>query len=227
MNHPNIGIVHSFAELTRTDFQGSRNALCWHRTLAADFSEIVHKLTFRDNITVVTPAELLALPLSAAGQAAREIILQDLQDLTHFGAAPVLNLLKCYERDEDFPFISTDVYSFHADRSPVPTDTFLCTYHGAASDLIANDQAIQKVLIPDIRGQLQMLHDGPAQTFNDFLHEHFFDLHYQALPDATPINCGVGNLWRLAVEHPTQKVLPCIHRAPIEQEGELRLMVIC
>jgi hypothetical protein len=169
----------------------------------------------------------LTLQLSKQGNIAREIILNDLQLLTDFGAAPVLNLLKCYERDDAFDFITTDVYSFHVDRSPIATDTFLCTYHGAASDLIANEQAVQKILIPEIREQLKALHDGPSEEFEDFLKDNYFDLHYQALPHATTINLGVGHLWRLAVDHPEQQVLPCIHRAPIEKEGEYRLLMIC
>jgi hypothetical protein len=169
----------------------------------------------------------LALQLSEQGNRAREIILEDLQSLTNFGAAPVLNLLKCYERDADFDFISTDVYSYHVDRSPIVTDTFLCTYHGATSDIIANDEAQQKILVPEIRAQLKDLHDGPEAEFEEFLKENYFDLHYQALPNATPINLGVGHLWRLAVDHPTQLVPPCIHRAPIEREGEYRLLLIC
>ena len=48
---------------------------------------------------------------------AREIILKDMQLLTDYGASPCLNLLKCYERDDEFDFISTDVYSYHVDRS--------------------------------------------------------------------------------------------------------------
>jgi hypothetical protein len=36
-----------------------------------------------------------------------------MQLLTDFGASPVLNLLKNYQRDEDLDFISTDVYSYH------------------------------------------------------------------------------------------------------------------
>lgn len=103
----------------------------------------------------------------------------------------------------------------------------MCTYHGAASDIIANKEARQKVLIPEIRAQLQALHDGPLEEFEDFLKENYFDLHYQALPNATPINLGVGHLWRLAVDHPTQQVPPCIHRAPIEREREYRLLLIC
>ena len=62
--------------------------------------------------------------------------------------------MKCYERDEKFDFISTDVYSFHVDRSPIATDTFLCTYHGTASDIIANEHAEQKILIPEIREKI-------------------------------------------------------------------------
>ncbi len=120
-----------------------------------------------------------------------------------------------------------DVYSFHVDRSPIETDTFLCTYHGAASDIVPNDQVEQKVLIPEIREKLKALHDGPEAEFESFLAEYFFDLHYQPKPNAQPINLGIGHLWRLAVDHPTQKVLPCVHRAPVENDGEYRLLLIC
>ncbi|GAB3720876.1 DUF1826 domain-containing protein [Flavobacterium koreense] len=226
-NSKQIGIVTSFSELIQTDFEGTRNALCWYRNLEGDFKELVSKLQLRENITEVTPKDLLALQLSPQGNCAREIILKDLQELNDFGAAPVLNLLQCYERDTDFDFIATDVYSFHVDRSPIASDTFLCTYHGAASDLIANDEAQQKILVPEIRAQLKDLHDGPEAEFEDFLKENYFDLHYQAQPNTTPINLGVGHLWRLAVDHPTQKVPPCIHRAPIEKDGEHRLLLIC
>lgn len=222
-----IGIVATFSELLTTDFIGDRNAICWYRNLEGDFKEIVSKLQLKENITLVAPDDLLALQLSEQGNRAREIILKDLQELTDFGAAPVLNLLQCYERDTDFDFITTDVYSFHVDRSPIATDTFLCTYHGAASDLIANDEAQQKILVPEIRTKLKDLYDGPETEFEDFLKENYFDLHYQAQPNATPINLGVGHLWRLAVDHPTQKVPPCIHRAPVEMDGEYRLLLIC
>jgi hypothetical protein len=226
-NHKQIGIVTTFSQLVHTDFKGANNALCWYRNLEGDFKELVNQLQLKENITEVTPEDLLALQLSEQGSIAREIILNDLQALTDFGAAPVLNLLKCYERDDAFDFITTDVYSYHVDRSPIATDTFLCTYHGAASDLIANEQAIQKILIPEIREQLKALHDDPSEAFEDFLKEQYFDLHYQAQPNATPTNLGVGHLWRLAVDHPTQQVPPCIHRAPFEKDGEYRLLLIC
>lgn len=222
-----IGLVATFSELLHTDFKGEKNALCWYRNLEGDFKEIVAKLELKENITEVYPRDLLALQLSEKGNLAREIILNDLRLLTDFGASPALNLLKCYERDDEFDFISTDVYSYHVDRSPIATDTFLCTYHGAASDIIANDQAEQKILIPEIRKKLKELHNGPSEEFEDFLRENYFDLHYQAQPHVLPINLGLGHLWRLAVDHPKQRVLPCIHRAPIEKDGEYRLLLIC
>lgn len=222
-----IEIVATFSALVGTAFQGETNALCWHRNLEGDFKEIVSQLRLKENITVVSPEDLTALQLSEKGNRAREILLNDLQLLTYFGASPTLNLLKCYERDDEFDFISTDVYSFHVDRSPIATDTFLCTYHGASSDIIANAHATQKVLIPEIRAKLQELHNGPSEEFEDFLKEHYFDLHYQAHEDAEPINLGIGHIWRLAVDHPNQQVPPCIHRAPKENEGEYRLLLIC
>jgi len=222
-----IGLVATFSELVNTDFKGETNALCWYRNLEGDFKEIVDQLQLKENITEVDPKELLTLQLSEKGNLAREIILNDFRLLTDFGASPSLNLLKCYERDDEFDFISTDVYSYHVDRSPIATDTFLCTYHGQASDIIHNDQAEQKVLIPEIRKKLAALHNGPSEEFENFLKENYFDLHYQVQPHAAPVNLGLGHLWRLAVEHPKQQVLPCIHRAPIEKEGEYRLLLIC
>ena len=222
-----VGTVSSFSELIETSFHGDMNAICWSRYLVGDFQEIVNKLDLKEDITQVSEEDLLELQLSEDGILAREIILKDIHYLTDFGASPSLNLLKCYERDNELDFISTDVYSYHIDRSPIETDTFLCTYYGAASDIISNSQVQQKVCIPEIRNKLKALYDGPETEFENFLEENFFDLHYQPKPDAKPINLGLGNLWRLAVDHPTQHVLPCVHRAPVENEGEYRLLLIC
>jgi len=222
-----VRVVTTFSELVNTTFQGEINAICWNRDLLGDFKEIVSKLELKENITEVSTEDLLALQLSEKGILARDIILNDIQLLTDFGASPSLNLLKHYERDQDLDFISTDVYSYHVDRSPIETDTFLCTYHGAASDIISNDQVEQKILIPEIREQLKALHDGPETEFETFLQEYFFDLHYQPKPNSESVNLGTGYLWRLAVDHPTQQVLPCVHRAPVEKDGEYRLLLIC
>lgn len=233
MNHttfsdnPQVGVVSTFSELINTRFHDDINAMCWYRNLDGDFKEIVSKLQLKENITEVSAEDLLALQLSEKGNVAREIILNDLQLLTDFGASPSLNLLKSYDRDEEFDFISTDVYSYHVDRSPIGTDTFLCTYYGAASDILPNEQAIQKIQVPETREKLKELHNGPEEEFDDFLKEYFFDLHYQPKPNAKPTNLGIGHLWRLAVDHPDQEVLPCVHRAPVENEGEYRLLLIC
>ncbi|NNP75694.1 DUF1826 domain-containing protein [Acinetobacter sp. Ac_3412] len=222
-----IKTVSSFSELINSHFQGDMNALCWYRNLVGDFEEVVNKLELKENITEVSVENLLALQLSEKGDFARERILTDIQLLTDLGASPCLNLLKSYERDDDLDFISTDVYSYHVDRSPIETDTFLCTYYGPASDILAHDQVEQKILIPEIRDQLKKLYNGPDAEFETFLSEYFFDLHYQPKPDVNPVNLGVGHLWRLAVDHPTQQVPPCVHRAPAEKDGEYRLLLIC
>jgi hypothetical protein len=225
-NHQ-VKTVSTFPELVNTEFRGDNNAICWQRNLLGDFGEIASKLKLKDNITEVSKEDLKNLNLSDKGNLARQTILNDLQLLTDFGASPSLNLLKNYDRDDEFSFISTDVYSYHVDRSPIATSTFLCTYFGAASDILPNDQAIQKILIPEIREKLKELHDGKEEDFEAFLKEYYFDLHYQPKANAHPINLGLGNLWRLSVDHPDQKVPPCVHRAPVENEGEYRLLLIC
>lgn len=217
--------VTNFQDLVSTPFQGKMNAICWNRELIGDFSEIAEKIALDGNITVIEPEELLDLQLTEQGQLAREILLNDLKLLEAHGASPILNVIKSYDRDDSF--FPTDVYSFHVDRSPIPTNTFLCTYYGESSDILPNSQARQKILIPEIRNELKKLSDGLNEDFESFLSEHFFDLHYQAEPDANLINLGLGNIWRLAVDHPESEVPPCVHRAPTEKPGEKRLLLIC
>lgn len=219
--------VTNFQDLVSTPFQGEMNAISWTRQLIGDFSEIVKKVVLKENITVIEPEELRELELSEQGQLAREILLNDLELFEAHGASPILNLIKCYERDDSYPFFPTDVYSFHVDRSPLPIDTFLCTYYGESSDILPNAQATQKILIPEIREELKKLYDGAAEGFEAFLREYFFDLHYQAKPKARPISLGLGHLWRLAVDHPKSPVPPCVHRAPKEKPGQNRLLLIC
>lgn len=87
--------------------------------------------------------------------------------------------------------------------------------------IVPNAEAIQKIQIPEIRQKLQKLHNGPESEFDTFLEEHFFDLHYHVDPGTKPIQLGIGNLWRLAIDHPTQVVPPCIYRAPKENSGNV------
>ncbi|WP_304235926.1 hypothetical protein [Jiulongibacter sediminis] len=216
--------VNSFQKLIDTPFSGKVNAMGWRRELRGDFEEIVQKINQTDNITVVSADELGSLSLSPEGKMAREIILKDLQLLTDYGADPVLNLISHYEED-DF-FFPTDVYSWHVDRSPIATDTFLCTYFGDSSEIVSNENTIQKILIPEIRNQLERLYEGPEEGFNDFLAENFFDLHYEPTPGVRPFQLGIGHLCRLATDNPESPVLPCVHRAPRELAGP-RLLLIC
>lgn len=222
-----IHFVTNFQALVSTPFHDDINAICWTRELSGDFSEIVQKLTSKENIRIIDQENLLELNLSEQGQMARDILLNDFHLLKTHGASPVLNLIKYYERDDALPFFPTDVYSFHVDRSLIPTDTFLCTYYGAPSEILPNSQAEQKIHVPEIRDELRKLVVGTEEVFESYLTEHFFDLHYRATPNANALSLGQGHLWRLAVDHPESTVLPCIHRAPEEKNGEYRLLMIC
>ncbi|MCE9538195.1 MAG: hypothetical protein K8R85_03130 [Bacteroidetes bacterium] len=227
--HPEnqIQVVTNFQDLVSTPFNGDINAICWTRKLIGDFSEIVKKVELNGNIAVIEPEEIFELQLTEQGQLAREILLNDLKVLKAHGASPILNVISYYDRDDTYPFFSTDIYSFHVDRSPIPVDTFLCTYHGESSEILPNSQGKKKVLIPEIRDKLKKLYCGADEGFESFLTEHFFDLHYKAKPYARPISLGLGNLWRLAVDYPESQVLPCLHRAPMEKSGQNRLLMIC
>lgn len=222
-----IHCVTNFQDLVSTPFKGKMNAICWTRKLTGDFSEIVKKIELSGNITTIEQEELRKLQLSEQGQLAREILLNDLKLLKAHGASPILNMINHYDRDDAYPFFPTDVYSWHVDRSPIPTDTFLCTYYGESSEILPNSQGEKKILIPEIRAELKKLYHGADEGFESFLSENFFDLHYQAKPNARPISLGPGHLWRLAVDHPESQVPPCLHRAPKEKLGENRLLLIC
>ena len=222
----NLLHVSNFQELISTPFHGTTNAISWSRELEGNFEEIVNAIAFEGTMLEIDEEDLLALELSEAGKVARETILSDFKLLSELGASPVLNIIANYEADEH-PFFPTDVYSFHIDRSPIATDTFLCTYYGDASELISNEDAIQKIQIPEIREQLLKTYTGKKADFETYLRENFFDLHYQELDDAKIVRAGVGHLWRLAVDHPESMVLPCVHRAPKETSGKKRLLMIC
>jgi hypothetical protein len=137
--------VTNFQDFISTPFQGDINAICWKRELKGDFLEIIKKTeTTRKHHSAWMKKTLLKLELSEQGQLARDTILNDYHLLKEHGASPTLNIIKYYERDEEHPFFPTDVYSFHVDRSPIPTQTILCTYYGASSDILPNSQARTK-----------------------------------------------------------------------------------
>ncbi|HXE55229.1 MAG TPA: hypothetical protein VN541_19555, partial [Tepidisphaeraceae bacterium] len=165
---------------------------------------------------------------SAAGRAAIACMLADLRLLRARGLAPELNCICGYRRDDESGSLPTDVYSFHADRAPIAVDTWLCTYHGAPSEGVRNDEARRRVEVPALRAELlRRFGGGDDDAFAAKLEESCHDLHYVPLPHAQPYSFNRGHLWRIAVEHPGSPVLPCIHRAPATRPGDPpRLLLI-
>jgi hypothetical protein len=223
-----IKLVESFHALVTTPFAGGVNALCWPRVLPGNFGEVVERLAVGKGITGLDEARLLALPVSAAGRAAIDILIEDQRLLRELDLDPVLNCIDGYPRDEDAGPVATDVFSFHADSAPVEADTWLCTYHGRASEGLRNDEAQRRVDIPGTRARLLQLFGGEDNAaFLAHLNENCYDLHYAPVPGARPFSFGVGNLWRIATDWPGSPVPPCIHRAPETLPGEPpRLLLI-
>lgn len=227
-DYPRIRRVNDFHELVATPFANGINALCWERTLPGDFREVVSLLGAVEGIVTLDEARLLALPVSAAGRTAIDIMLEDQRLLRARNLDPVLNCIGGYPRDEAPGPVSTDVFSFHADSAPVEADTWLCTYHGPASEGLRNEEATRRVDIPGTRAELLKLFGGDDnEDFREFLKENCFDLHYAPARSARPFSFGLGNLWRIAVEWPGNPVPPCIHRAPDTSPGQPpRLLLI-
>lgn len=225
---PSVRPVSSFDELVTTPFREGVNALCWPRTLEGDFAEVLAAVGAGQGITTLEEEDLMALKLSAEGEAAVRVLLRDLRLLRGHGLEPVLDCVDGYLRDEDPGPVPTDVYSFHADSATAEADTYLCTYSGAASEGLFGHEAARKVDQPEIRAALLKLYGGEDdEAFSAYLRENCFDLHYAPLPGARPYRFGVGNLWRIAVQHPGAAVPPCIHRAPETPPGApLRLLLI-
>ena len=228
LGYPRIKVVGSFHELLTTPFADGVNALCWPRTLPGDFGEVVEHLSGGEGIITLDDARLQSLPVSAAGRAAIEILLEDARLLREHDRDPVLNCIDGYPRDEEAGPVRTDVFSFHADSAPVEADTWLCTYHGPASEGLRNDEARRLVDIPETRAELLQLFGGEDDDdFLEYLNENCYDLHYAPVPQARPFSFGLGNLWRIAVDWPGSPVPPCIHRAPETLPGQSpRLLLI-
>lgn len=223
-----IRYAENFRDLVATPFGQGINAVCWSRRLDGDFAEIVAHLGAGEGIVRLDEARLRALPLSDAGRRAAECMLEDLRRLRSHGFAPELNCIYGYPHDEDDAAFPTDVYSFHADRAPIAAETWLCTYHGAASEALRNDEVRRRVDVPAIRAELLRRFGGNDDAdFAAYLAETCHDLHYVPLAHAQPFSFGVGNLWRIAVDHPGSPVPPCVHRAPLTRPGDPpRLLLI-
>jgi hypothetical protein len=210
-----IKLVSSFHELVTTPFGDGVNALCWPRVLSGDFGEVVEHLAVSEGIISLDEAQLRALPVSAAGRAAIDLLLEDQRLLRSHDLDPVLNCIKGYPRDENPGPVPTDVFSFHSDSATAKTDTYLCTYYGPASEGLRNDEARRRVDILETRAALLRCFGGEeGDGFLEYLKENCYDLHYAPAPGSRSFSFGLGNLWRIAVDYPGSPVPPCIHRAP-------------
>lgn len=223
-----VRFVDTFHDLVTTRFADGVNALCWQRTLEGDFNEVVQHLTAGGDLATVNEVSLRHLALSDRGKAAVEILIEDQQRLQQLGLAPVLDWIRQYPRDEDGGPVRTDVYSFHADSATVETDTYLCSYTGAASEGVSNEEVLRCIDDPVTRAELLKACGGDDDAeFLEYLKVNCYDLHYIPLPSARPFSFGLGNLWRIAVDYPGSPVPPCVHRAPNTSPGDPpRLLLI-
>ena len=223
-----IKLVHSLDELVTAPFADGVNALCWQRTLPGNFGEVVEQLAVGAGITTLDEGQLRNLAVSAAGRTAIDILLEDQRLLREHGLDPALDCINGYLGHEQAGPVRTDVCSFHADSATAEADTYLCTYHGPASEGLRNEEAIRRVDIPETRAELLKLFGAQDDdAFRDYLNEKCYDLHYAPLPQARPFSFGQGNLWRIALEYPGSPVPPCIHRAPDPVPGQPpRLLLI-
>lgn len=221
--------VGSFEELVATPFKEGINALCWPRELSGDFAEIAAKLqqVLGHGITTLDEELLLNLDLTPAGEQAREVLLMDQRLLRERELAPVLDFIQGYNHDVEGEILPTHVQSFHADSATVQADTYLCTYHGATSEGLPNEQATRHVDVPETRAALLREYAGEDDAgFVEYLNDHFYDLHYAPAANAQLYSFGVGHLWRIAIQYPGNPVPPCIHRAPDTIPGQPRLLLI-
>lgn len=208
-------------------FEAGVNALCWERTLMGDFAEVARALAGRSGVSALEEVDLHELELSVAGERAVAEMLRDVQALRERELAPELNYVTEYPRDDAGAVVATDVYSFHVDRAPFEVDTWLCTYHGAPSEGLRNDEALARVDVDVTRAALLREFGGnEGPEFREFLRENSYDLHYQMRSNAAPWSFGVGHLWRVATAWPGSVVSPCIHRAPSERSSPGRLLLI-
>lgn len=213
-----VRVVGSLEELAGARFAEGVNAFCWPRSLEGDFAEIVRRLeeigTPR-GINGLEEEDLAGLEVSPAGKLAIDAILADRRELRELELWPELSCVRGYERARPSGPVVPEVYSWHVDSATAEADTWLCTYHGACSEGLRNDQARRKVDVPEIRAELLRMFAGEdGAEFAEWLNEECFDLHYAPLPGAEPYSFGLHNLWRIATEWDGSPVPPCVHRAP-------------
>lgn len=240
--YPRIKRVASFAQLVEARFEDGVNAFCWERVLPGDFGEVVRQLGVGAGITALDEDRLMELAkhVSDAGRMAIRGMLEDLRRLREQGLLPELNAVNGYVQREQTVPVRTDVCSFHVDSATGEADTWLCTYHGASSEGLRNEEAVRRVEVPETREALwevwkqecgemtaERRNGEQEERFREWLSENCYDLHYVPVEGARPFSFGVGNLWRIAVAWDGCAVPPCIHRAPDPVlGGAVRLLLI-
>jgi hypothetical protein len=226
VDHPNVRQVSSFDELLHTPLDCGVNALCWTRELAGNFDEVAQALGQGVSDLVAIDAEAIRdLAVGASGKQAADAMLNDLARLRSWGLQPELNCIRTYPKDP--AVVPVDVYSFHVDEAPIETDTWLCTYAGVPSEGLRNEQARKCTEVAEVRTALLAEFGGAESAeFEAYLRERSYHLHYLPNPDAKLWSFGIGHLWRIAVAWPGCSVPPCIHRAPADVPGQLRLLLI-
>ncbi len=223
---PRARVVDTVDELLTRRFDNDKNALCLPRTAAADIlvgcDELARLLADEidddEGAVDIDVDRLSSLPLSTSGQQAATFVRADLEALARHGRQPTLSCIRRYATDTRGLPIATDVLSFHVDGAPVEFDTFLCTYAGAPSELIDNDDADRLIDDPAIGDALRAAFVSRGELgdddFDRWVVDGSFDLHYRPRHGARVFSCGRVWLWKLAVKWPGASVLPCIHRAP-------------
>lgn len=203
------------------------NALGWPRELKGDFAEVTQALGLPPGISTLDEDRLCSLELSSAGRQAVATMLADVRMLREHGVEVVLDGVHGYTHELRPAALRTDVCSFHADSATAEADTWLCTYHGASSEGLPNDMAMRRIDDPAARSLLLQEFGGvDDENFEEWLSDHFHDLHYLPQPGAKPWSFGTGVLWRIATLYPGCPVPPCIHRAPDPVPGKPRLLLI-
>lgn len=231
-DYSRIKEVHSLDELVTTPFRDGVNALYWRRTLEGNYAEVIQALLplMKPGINTLDEALLKTVPVSEEGKIAIEQMMRDQYELSEYGLDAVLDCVvgKAREIEEPPGLFRRDVASFHVDSANAQADTYLCTYIGASSEGIRNEQARRHIDVPATRAALLKEYGGADdESFAEYLNEHFYDLHYAIEPQAQPFYFGIGNLWRIATEYPDCPVPPCIHRAPETLPGDpSRLLLI-
>jgi hypothetical protein len=113
--------------------------------------------------------------------------------------------------------VPTDVTSFHVDSALVEVDTWLCTYLGACSEGLANEDARRKIESPEIRELLLREYGGRTTKARGVPARAQARLALRAAARGAALRLRTLRPWRIATRWPGSPVPPCVHRAPVNR----------